>query len=116
MTSRQTSYKRATLEYDVEHERALIEALTETIFKASLVTDANVGVFRTGEIAQALLTMLACTLAISPSAVRSPAAIRKTCDDFGKSLRRKVSAVEQSADMQEFLRRTFRGGDVAGNA
>jgi len=112
----QATYARAALEYDVEHEQFLIEALTETIFKASMVTDANVAVFRTAEIAQALLTLLSCTLAMSPSATRSPNAIRKTCDDFGKTLRRKVSAVERNADMQEFMRRTFRGGGTEGTA
>ena len=111
-----TTYDRATLEYDVEHERALIEALTETIFKESLVSDCNAAVFRTGEIAQALLTVLACTLAMSPSATRSPSALRETCDNFSKILRRKVSAAETNPDLHEFLRRTRWGTGTVGNA
>ena len=111
-----TTFAKATLEYDAEHERALMEAITQAIFDASKVSDANAIVIRTGEAAQALLTVLAGTLAMSPSATRSPTALRKTCDDFSKSLRRKVSAAEQNADMQEFLRRTFRDGSTGGNA
>jgi hypothetical protein len=51
-----------------------------------------------------------------PSTTRSPTAIRKTVDNLGKRLRRKVAAAEQSADLQEFLRRTFRHGGTEGSA
>ena len=116
MSDPQTTFARATLEYDAEHERALMEAITQAIFDASKVSDCNAVVIRTGEAAQALLTALACVLAMSPSATRSPSALRKTCDDFSKSLRRKVSATEQNLDLQEFMRRTFRDGRTEGNA
>ena len=86
-----TTFAKATLEYDAEHERALLEAITEAIFEASRVSDCNAVVIRTGEAAQALLTALACVLAMSPSATRSPAAIRKTVDELGKRLRRRVA-------------------------
>ena len=112
----QTTYAKAVLEYDEEHERALLEAITEAIFEASRVSDCNAVVIRTGEAAQALLTALACVLAMSPSATRSPAAIRKTVDELGKRLRRKVSATEQDADMQDFVRRSFWNTDEGGNA
>ena len=111
-----TAGSRATLEYDAEHERALLEAITQAIFETSAVSDANAIVIRTGEAAQALLAVLAGILAMSSAATRSPSALRKTCDDFSKSLRRKVSAAEQSVELQEFARRTFRGTDTAGNA
>ena len=35
---KQTSFERATLEYDHEHERALIEAIAAAIFEASMVS------------------------------------------------------------------------------
>ena len=111
-----TTFAKATLEYDTEHERALLEAITESIFETSRVSDCNAVVIRTGEAAQALLTALACVLAMSPSATRSPSALRKTCDDFSKSLRRKVGAAEQDLALQEFMCRTFRGSGVKGNA
>ena len=114
--SEQAHYARATLKYDPAHEHALLEAITQAIVEASLVSDANAIVIRTGEATQALLTVLAGTLAMSPSATRSPTAIRKTIDDIGKSLRRKVSAAEQSADLQDFVRRMFKGTGTAGNA
>jgi hypothetical protein len=111
----ETTFAKATLEYDAEHERALLEAITEAIFETSRVSDCNAVVIRTGEAAQALLTALACALAMSPSATRSPSA-SKTVDELGKRLRRKVSAAEQDADMQDFVRRSFWNTDEGGNA
>jgi hypothetical protein len=116
MTDAQTTFARATLEYDKDHERALLEAITEAIFEASRISDCHAVVIRTGEAAQALLTALACFLAMSPAATRSPSALRKTCDDFSKSLRRKVAAAEKNSDLQEFVRRSFWGDDVGGSA
>ena len=110
------TYARATLEYDEEHERALLEAITEAIFETSRVSDCNAVVIRTGEAAQALLTALACVLAMSPSATRSPAAIRKTVDDLGKRLRRRVASAEQDPDLKDFVRRSFWNIDEGGNA
>jgi hypothetical protein len=90
-----TTYAKATLEYDPQHEKALLKAITEAIFLTSMVSDVNVAAIRTGECAEALLTVLAGVLAMSPSATRSPAAIRKTVDDLGKRLRSKVAAGEE---------------------
>jgi hypothetical protein len=101
--SEQTSFARANLEYDKAHECALMEAITTAMFEASKVSDCNAIVIRTGEAAEALLTVLAGTLAMSPSATRSPTAIRKTVEEIGKRLR--VAAAEQSADLTEFVRR-----------
>ena len=115
-THRSTTFARATLEYDEEHERALLEAITEAIFETSRVSDCNAVVIRTGEAAQALLTALACVLAMSPSVTRSPAAIRKTVDDLGKRLRRRVASAEQSPDLKDFVRRSFWNTDEGGNA
>jgi len=110
------TFARATLEYDAEHERALLEAITEAIFEASRVSDCNAVVIRTGEATQALLTALACILAMSPSATGSPAAIRKTVDELGKRLRRRFASAEQSADLKDFVRRSFWNTDEGGNA
>ena len=111
-----TTYAKAVLEYDEEHERALLDAITQAIFETSRVSDANAIVVRTGEATQALLTALACILAMSPSVTRSPAAIRKTVDDLGKRLRRRVAAVEQSPDLKDVVRRSFWKTDEGGNA
>ena len=111
-----TTYAKAVLEYDEEHERALLDAITQAIFETSRVSDANAIVIRTGEAAQALLTALACVLAMSPSATRSPTAIRKTVDDLGKRLRRRVASAEQSPDLKDFVRRSFWNTDEGGNA
>ena len=115
-THHSTTYARATLEYDEEHEKALLSAITEAIFTASMVSDCNAAVIRTGEAAQALLTVLASILAMSPSATRSPTAIRKLGDDIVKRLRRKVAVAEQSPDLKDFVRRYFWGNDEGGHA
>ena len=116
MTSRQTSYEKAILEYDAEHETVLMEAITTAIFDASKVSDCNAIIVRTGEAANALMTVLAGVLAMSPSVTRSPTAIRQTTEEIGKRLRRKVSAAEQNEDVQDFVRRVFRGGGTVGSA
>src|SRR4029077_9842498 len=51
MTDAQTTSDRATSAYD--HERALMEAITRTIFETSAVSDADAIVIRTAECAQA---------------------------------------------------------------
>jgi hypothetical protein len=111
-----TTYARATLEYDTEHERAVLGAITQAIVTKSKVSDCNAVVVRTGEAAEALLTALACVLAMSPTVTRSLAAIRKTVDDLGKRLRRRVASAEQSPDLKDFVRRSFRGDGTGGNA
>ena len=116
MSDAQTTFARATLEYDKAHECALMEAITRAIFESSTVSDANAIVIRTSEAAEALLTVLAGILAMSPSATRSPTAIRRTVDDLGKRLRRQIAAAEQNADIQEFFRRTFNGTGTEGTA
>ena len=80
------------------------------------MSDANAIVIRTGEAAEALLTVLAGILAMSPAATRSPTAIRETVDELGKRLRRQIAAAEQNADIQEFARRTFNGTGTEGTA
>ena len=112
MTDAQTTYDRATSIYDNGYESASMEAITRSILETSAVSDA---VVRTGEIAAALITALACTLATSPSATRTSAAIRKVVEDIGKSLRRQVASAEENVDIQEFLKRSFSGDDVGGN-
>ena len=52
----------------------------------------------------------------SPSATPSPTSIRKTIDDFGKRLRRRIAAAESNEAVEEFLRHCLRGTDVGGNA
>ena len=111
-----TTSREATLEYDDEHERALLDAITQAIFETSRVSDCNAIVLRTGEATQALLTALACVLALSPSVTRSPAAIRKIVDEFGKHLRGRVASAEQNPGLKDVVRRSFWNTDEGGNA
>jgi hypothetical protein len=70
--TQQTTYARATLEYDTDHERALLTAITQAILETSMVGDCNAAVIRTGEATAALMTALAAMLAMSPTVTRSP--------------------------------------------
>jgi hypothetical protein len=112
--SARTSYARAVREYDEAFERELVETIMEAIAQASLVSDANCCVMRTGETASALVTVLAATLALSPAAVRLPAAIRKLTDEIRHRLLRRIS--QGQADADEFRGRCFTSTDVEGSA
>jgi hypothetical protein len=118
MTSR-TTYARATrpsLEYDEAHAKELLRVIFDAIYDASIVSDVNASVIRPGECAQALITVLAAILAMSPSVTRSPAAIRETVDEIGKRLRRNIAAAEKNKALQDFIARCFRGNDIEGSA
>ena len=73
----------ATDEYDFAFEHAFADTIMEAIAKSCMVIDAPRMVIRTGEAAGALLTVLAIMIALSPSAVRSPGAIRKAIEGLG---------------------------------
>jgi hypothetical protein len=53
---------------------------------------------------------------MSPSATRSPTALRKTIEELHRRLRRRVAAGVVDPELQEFLRRAFRGAGIEGNA
>jgi hypothetical protein len=107
MTAARTSYGCAIEGYDDEFERALVDAIMTAITQASMVTDANACVIRTGETASALVTVLAGMLAMSPAAARSPTAIRKTIDELGKRLRRNVARQPLTLTSSSFLPASF---------
>jgi hypothetical protein len=116
MTAAANTYARAQAGYDREHERRLMEAITLTIAENSRLADCNVMCLRTAEQTNALITVLAATLAMSPAATRSPAAIRHLTDEIGKRLRRCIAAAEGNADFADFLKRCFHGPGVGGRA
>src|SRR5262245_793820 len=72
-----------------------------------MVSGANAMIVRTGEATSALLTVLAGMLALSPAAVRSPTAMRKTVDELGKRLRRQVAAAESDPELHAFRDRVL---------
>jgi hypothetical protein len=116
-TDTRTTYFHATGgEYDKAHEQELARVITEAIIQTSLVSDANAVVVRTGEISEALIATLACALAMSPSVTRSPTAIRRTTEDIAKRLYRRIVAAKNDPDLRDFVRRSFSGNDIGGNA
>jgi hypothetical protein len=117
-----TDYARATFaratggEYDAEYERELARAITQAIIDASTVSDVDVTAIRIAEVAEALIATLAVTLSMSPAVTRSPTTIRKTVDELGKRLHRRIVEAQADPDLQDLVRRTFPGGDVGGTA
>jgi hypothetical protein len=84
--------ERAQAGYDVAFERELAEAIIGAIADASMID--GIIVIRTGEMASALTTVLACALALSPAAVRSPKAIREVANAVRRKLLTRVRQAE----------------------
>jgi hypothetical protein len=87
--------ERALLGYDAEFSAALVRAITETIFCASIVSDRHVAAMRTGETINALVTCLAGVMA-SVQAHDNPAVLRKNCKTIARRLQ-KETAEERAA-------------------
>jgi hypothetical protein len=116
MSNTRTTYARAGGGYDSEHEAELYKAILHAITEASRVSDCDVIVIRTGETTAALVNILALVLALSPEAVSSPASVRRTVEEIGKRLHRRVIAAQSDAGVRDFLRHVFHGSNVVGNA
>ena len=113
--SRRTTFQRAASGYDPDFENTLVDAIAAAIGEVSMVTDADCIAIRTAETASALVTALAVVLAISPAASRSPTAVRKTVDELGKRLRRRLTAANDPP-LQGFIKRISHGNDVESSA
>jgi hypothetical protein len=109
------TYTRAKAGYDDAHELELARAIMAAIAKTSMVTDANAMVLRTGEMINALLRVLAVTLALSPYA-RSPTALRTATDELAKRLRRLAREALEDPDFRDSTKTFFRDSDVGGHA
>jgi hypothetical protein len=111
--SRRDPLVRALAGYDPAFERKLVDEITEAIADASMMSDGDgqVLVLRVGEIASALTTILASTLAVSPSAVRSPKAIREVADAVRRKLQARVRHAERDPAFADLKSRCFHDGD-----
>jgi hypothetical protein len=108
-------FQHALAGYDEQFERKLVDAITEAIASTSMLTDADVHpviALRLGETANALTTVLAAALALSPVATRSPKAIRQLADGFRRKLTARVRQAELDPLFADFKNRAF-GSDVA---
>jgi hypothetical protein len=113
--------ERAMAGYDERFERKVVDEITAAIANTSMLSDGDghqVLALCLGQTASALTTILASTLALSPSSTRSRAAIKQLAAAFRRKLQACVRAAEQSPDLYEFKRRVFHSGDRArgGNA
>jgi hypothetical protein len=108
------SPERALAGLDQGFETRLVDEITAVIPAASMMTDGDghrTLVLRLGEIAGALTTILAGTLALSARCARSPKAIRETAEQFRKKLIGQVRAGENNNDFYHFRERAFHDGD-----
>jgi hypothetical protein len=112
------TFERAAAGFDEDFEHLLTGEIMRAIAAASMVSDPPCMVLRTGEMTSALLTVLASAIALSPSAMRSPSAIRQICDDLRRRLIKRVAGSRASADFRDFEARMFRSDDKdrGGNA
>jgi hypothetical protein len=96
--------------YDREHKRALVDAISRANGAASLTDDNGrpLVAIRTAEIAAASTTVLASVLAMSPAAPRSPAAIRRFCEELRNRLGRQVAVATADPEVRNFVDRRFR--------
>jgi len=86
---RRTTYARATASYD-DFRHHLIEEIFNAIGKASMVTDANLMVLRTGETLEALTTVLIATALLTPY-FDTPSHLREFAETLAKRIRREVA-------------------------
>jgi hypothetical protein len=106
------AFARAQAGYDDKHEKAPVEAVIRAVVEVSLISEPPVLVLRTGELTSTLVSVLAASLALSPSAARSPAAIRKVTDTLRRRLLKRVAAARADPDFSDFEARAFRPDDA----
>lgn len=104
-----TPIERAQLGFDEAFKQKLTEAIITAIADASRIDDCLV--IRTGESAAALVTVLSSVLAMSPSSVRSPAAIRQTAESIRRKLTGQIRSAERDPLFTDFKARCFRDDD-----
>jgi hypothetical protein len=108
------AFHRAIEGYDRAFESKLVEHITSAIAEASFVDAGdghNVLALRLSETANALTTVLASVLALSPAAARSPAAIREISERIRKKLVARVHQAERDPTFSDFKARTFNDDD-----
>jgi fructose-1,6-bisphosphatase/sedoheptulose 1,7-bisphosphatase-like protein len=112
----ETPIERAMAAYDRAFEARLVDEITEAIANASMLTDGDgrpVIALRLGECANALTTVLASTLALSPSSVRSSKAIKQLAAAFRAKLLARVRRAERDPSLSDFKSRCFHDDDRA---
>jgi hypothetical protein len=105
---------RAIAGYDEAFERKLVAEIMEAIASASMLSDGDghrVLALRLGETANALTTILAGTLALSPASTRSRAAIKQVGDSVRRKLLARVRQAESDPLFSVFRSRCFRDDD-----
>jgi hypothetical protein len=101
--------ERAITGFDDAFKEKLTAAIITAIADASRIDGCLV--IRTGESAAALTTVLASVLALSPSSVRSPAAIRQATESIRRKLTAQVRCAETDPSFADFKARCFRDDD-----
>lgn len=97
-----TDYRRAAAGYDAAFERALAEALFDTIADASRVTDRDVVALRSSETIAALCSLL-ITIAATRPGMDVPSRQREFAEQLAKRVRRGLAQCRGDPDFAEAL-------------
>jgi hypothetical protein len=108
----QTNYARAASGYDADFRKRLADAIFTAVAEASLVTDANVMVFRTGETGDALIDCLITVMALTPF-YDTPSHLREFAEDLAKKIRRDVARLRADPPPEAERILGFRNGGRA---
>ena len=90
MNHHRTDYARAARGYDDEFRKLLTDAICKAIAEASLITDANLLVLRTGETRDALVDVLITVMSLTPH-YDVPSHLREFAEDLANKIRRDVA-------------------------
>jgi hypothetical protein len=85
-----TTYERAAAGYDPAFRKTLADAILVAIGEASVVTDANLMVLRTGETRDALVDVLITIMGMTPF-YDVPSHLREFAEHLAKKIRRDVA-------------------------
>jgi hypothetical protein len=90
MNHHRTDYARSAAGYDDEFRRSLTAAICKAIAEASLISDANLLVLRTGETRDALVDCLISVMSLTPH-YDVPSHLREFAEALANKMRRDVA-------------------------
>jgi hypothetical protein len=107
-----TTYERATAGYDEAFRKRLAGEIMRAIAEASIVSDVNAMIVRTGETRDALVDVLIGVMAMTPF-YDTPSRLREDAEHMAKKIRRDVARLraEPCPEAERFF--GFRDGGRA---
>jgi hypothetical protein len=109
------TYRRAVAGYDDEHRENLVAAIVTALAKESVLADAKIMALRTGELTDALLSVLIGILAMSPE-TNTPTKLRQFAEAIRKRVIRGVPQAREDAQFRALMASVRNVSPTAGNA